>query len=361
MYSKKQLINLTASLSSAFVMVFLIVNIGSLCRTFDPTTSSDVSLPQTATKIAEKAPTLNPLTPPLHLGERPLPANPQQQETNPTSPPPIIPTFPPRPTPDSTRVRPNNGPIIRGPEYDGLGTPPNAREAYEKSYEEKKDLPENDTRYIQFSRYYSQPGELGLDPAWIAEVEQQPKTDNPRDVVLGLIQFRLPFDTYARHELEKMGATFYGVSFNGGALYVGATAAILPKLKELADAKRVLYAGYTVPLGKIRSHLWEEIHKNPTSTIRVSVYFFLPPTADQVQEVLQFVEPTLVFTEHKSIFGYATIQDIMALSELLYIESISYSGGGGTTGSLESRMITGSDWVQWQRKELLINAREICV
>lgn len=40
MYRKKQLLNLSFSLSSAFVMVFFIVNIGSLCQVFDPTTSN---------------------------------------------------------------------------------------------------------------------------------------------------------------------------------------------------------------------------------------------------------------------------------------------------------------------------------
>ena len=52
----------------------------------------------------------------------------------------------------------------------------------------------------------------------------------------------------------------------------------------------------------------------------------------------------------------------MALSELFYIKRLGYGGGFGTPGSLESRMITGSDWVQWQSENTnLLTGKAITV
>ena len=147
-----------------------------------------------------------------------------------------------------------------------------------------------DQTHLTFRSRRKQIINRGLDPNWINQVrtrnkEQLMGLDWPeRDPVFGVIQFRLPFDTQARYELEGMGVRFYNY-VKGGGLYARVPDSALSKLQSLFEDGRVHYAGFIPMEARLETTLAVKAETEPEAVVQVTVQFFDVPTTTQIEAV----------------------------------------------------------------------------
>lgn len=163
------------------------------------------------------------------------------------------------------------------------------------------------------------------------------------DPIYGIIQFKLPFDTEARLELEKEGVVFYDY-IEGGGLYARIPPASITHLQTLHNDGRVLYAGSIPVQARIQPDLLELANTVSEENIVVTLALFDVPTEAQMSQIKQYLTITgeSLHPAYPILDGVLQSQSIVALASLPFVRwlEIQYPA---TTNNLESTMALGTD------------------